>query len=283
MRKRSIEKLKNQESVLGQNRPKLAVFKFTSCDGCQLNVLNMEDELLTLGEALDIAYFPEASSRMTSGPYDITLVEGSISTPEEATHIAEIRNQTTILMTIGACATAGGIQALRNWGNIESFKQAVYPHPEYVQSLSTSTPISEHVNVDYELWGCPIDRHQLLNVLINLLAGVEPKIPSHSLCLACKRQGNICVLVTKNLPCLGPVTRTGCGAICPQMGRECYGCFGPAEDVTLSPDTPPNTSSLAQHFHQQLQLIPQDMVRRFRGINGYVRPFREESDAWESR
>ncbi len=283
MREAPIEDQQEQESVLGPKRPRLAVFKFTSCDGCQLNVLNMEDELLALGEAIDIAYFPEASSRMTPGPYDIVLIEGSITTPEDAPRIAEIRNQAKLLITIGACATAGGIQALRNWGNVEAFKQAVYPKPEFIQSLSTSTPISEHVQVDYELWGCPIDRHQLLNVLTNLLAGIEPRIPTHSVCLECKRQGHVCILVAKGLPCLGPVTRTGCGAICPQMGRECYGCFGPAENASQSPGVPPNTSSLAQQFHQQFQIIPQDIVRRFRGINGYVRPFREESDAWETK
>ena len=265
------------------HRPSLAVVKFTSCDGCQLSILNMEDELLALGKTIDIAYFPEASSRMTLGPYDIVLVEGSITTPEEASRIADLRNQTNILITIGACATAGGIQALRNWGDVEAFKQAVYPHPRFIQSLSTSTPISEHVRVDYELWGCPIDRQQLLTVLTDLLAGVEPQLPNHSMCLECKRQGNICVLVAKNLPCLGPVTRTGCGAICPKMGRECYGCFGTAEHTSKVPGTPPNTSSLSQQFHQQLQVIPQDMVRRFRGINGSVRPFREESQSWESK
>ena len=283
MSQKSLQDQHKHELAQISHRPSLAVCKFTSCDGCQLNVLNLEDELLALGDAIDIAYFPEASSRMSSGPYEIVLIEGSITTPEDASRIAEIRNQATILITIGACATAGGIQALRNWGNIEAFKQAVYPSPTFIQSLSTSTPISEHVQVDYELWGCPIDRYQLLNVLTNLLAGIEPRIPTHSVCLDCKRQGHVCVLVAKSLPCLGPVTRTGCGSLCPQMGRECYGCFGPAEQASQSPGIPPNTSSLAQHFHQQFQIIPQDIVRLFRGINGYVRPFREESDAWETK
>ncbi len=283
MRNAALQDQQDHESGQRSKRPRLAVFKFTSCDGCQLNILNMEDELLTLDEAIDIAYFPEASSRMAPGPYDIVLIEGSITTPEDAPRIVEIRDQAQILITIGACATAGGIQALRNWGNVETFKQAVYPSPEFIQSLSTSTPISEHVQVDYELWGCPIDRHQLLNVLTNLLAGIKPRIPTHSVCLECKRQGHVCVLVAKGLPCLGPVTRTGCGAICPQMGRECYGCFGPAENASQGPGVPPNTSSLAKQFHQALQVIPEDMVRRFRGINGYVRPFREESDAWKPK
>ncbi len=266
-----------------RERPRVAVVKFASCDGCQLSILNLEDALLALGEALDIAYFPEASSHLQEGPYDIAFVEGSITCPEDIPRILDLRQQATTLITIGACATSGGIQALRNWADIEAFKQTVYPNPEYIQSLSTSTPISEHVHVDYELWGCPIDKQQLLRVVTDLLKGVKPRIPTHSVCLDCKRQGHVCVLVAKGLPCLGPVTRTGCGAICPSMGRDCYGCFGPAEHASVHlPSLPPNTESLARQFHEHLQLIPIDMIRRFRGINGSVQPFQEESHAWDS-
>lgn len=263
--------------------PRLAVVKFASCDGCQLSVLNLEDDLLSLGSVLDIAYFPEASSRMKPGPYDIVLVEGSITTPEDARRITEIREQAVVLVTIGACATAGGIQALRNWSQVEAFKQVVYPKPEYIQSLTTSTPISEQVHVDYELWGCPIDKNQLLRVLTDLIAGIQPEIPAESVCMECKRKGNVCVLVAKGVPCMGPVTRTGCGAICPSMGRDCYGCFGPSENSSRFPGFPPNTRSLANQFQHDLQLIPVEIIRRFRGINGYVRPFRDESDAWETK
>ena len=262
-------------------RPTLGVFKFASCDGCQLSILNMEDDLLALGQVLDIAYFPEASSDMRAGPYDIALVEGSITTPEDAHRILSVREQAKVLITIGACATAGGIQALRNWADVEAFKQVVYPSPQYIKSLSTSTPISEHVRVDFELWGCPIDKKQLLSVLTDLLAGVQPRLPTHPVCVDCKRRGIICVMVAKGIPCLGPVTRTGCGAICPSMGRDCYGCFGPAEGAIQGPGLPPNTTSLAKEFHHGLQLIPVEVLRRFRGINGSVKPFREESQAWE--
>jgi coenzyme F420-reducing hydrogenase gamma subunit len=266
-----------------RQRSRIAVFKFASCDGCQLSILNLEEDLLALGEALDIAYFPEASSDMNPGPYDIAMVEGSITTAEDAHRILTVRQQTKILITIGACATAGGIQALRNWADVEAFKQAVYPRPEYIQSLSTSTPISEHVHVDFELWGCPIDKGQLLHVITDLIARVRPRLPADSVCLECKRQGNVCVLVAKGVPCLGPVTRTGCGAICPGMGRDCYGCFGPSEGARKGPGFPPNTASLAGHFHGGLQLIPIEVMRRFRGINGYVSFFRAESDAWEKK
>lgn len=262
-------------------RPRLAVIKFASCDGCQLSVLNVEDELLALGEALEIAYFPEASSRMEDGPYDIVLIEGSVTTPADTGRLVAVREQAKYLVTIGACATSGGIQALRNWADIEAFKEAVYPSPEYIDTLSSSTPISEHVHVDFELWGCPIDQSQLLKVLTDLLAGVQPRLPSHSVCLDCKRQGYVCVMVAKGLPCLGPVTKTGCGAICPGMGRDCYGCFGPVEG-NHGPGRPPNTHALANQFHDQLHLIPVEVVRRFRGINGAVQSFRKESHVWES-
>ena len=251
--------------------------------GCQLSMLNLEEDLLALGQALDIAYFPEASSDMGDGPYDIALVEGSITTPEDAQRILNVRQQTKKLLTIGACATAGGIQALRNWGDIEAFKQAVYPRPDYIQSLSTSTPISDHVRVDFELWGCPIDKGQLLRVLTDLSAGVPSRLPADSVCLECKRRGTVCVVVAKGMPCLGPVTRSGCGAICPAMGRDCYGCFGPSEGARKGPGLPPNTSSLAKHFHEELQLIPIEVLRRFRGINGYASPFRDESNVWEKK
>jgi coenzyme F420-reducing hydrogenase gamma subunit len=273
----------HQKSLGGQHRPRLAVCKFASCDGCQLSILNLEDDLLALGQALDIAYFPEASSRMEAGPYDIVLIEGSITTAEDAHRIKLLRGYAKILVTIGACATAGGIQALRNWANAESFKRVVYPSPQHIQTLGASTPISNHVQVDFELWGCPIDKGQLLRVLTDLLAGVQPHLSADSVCLECKRRGNVCVLVAKGLPCLGPVTRVGCGAICPSMGRDCYGCFGPTDGALKGAGHSPNTASLAKQFHERLQLIPLEVVQRFRGINGSVESFRNESEAWEQK
>lgn len=267
----------------GPPKPRLGVFKFASCDGCQLSVLNMEDELLALGEVLDIAYFPEASSRMEAGPYDIALVEGSVTTPEDARRILEVRRSATMLITIGACATSGGIQALRNWASVDDFKALVYPSPEYLDSLATSTPISAHVAVDYEVWGCPIDKGQLLRVLTNVVQGVRPKLSTDSVCLECKRRGTVCVLVAKGMACLGPVTRMGCGAICPAMGRECYGCFGPVAQAASVAAHPPNTRSLARQFNQTLGLIPADVVRRFRGITGAAESFKREGDEWAGK
>jgi coenzyme F420-reducing hydrogenase gamma subunit len=244
-------------------KPRLAVFKFASCDGCQLQILNAEDELLALADAVDLAYFLEARSRQRPGPYDIALVEGSITTAHDAERIARVRADSRYLITIGACATAGGIQALRNWADVEEYARAVYPRPELIATLATSTPISAHVRVDYELWGCPIDLGQLLAVLRSLLSGARPALPSYSVCMECKRRGHTCVVVARGEPCLGPITRTGCGALCPGMQRGCYGCFGPSDD--LNPDA--FTGLLAA------QGLDRDaVVRRLRGINGYAPP-----------
>ncbi|EME57323.1 hydrogenase [Rhodococcus ruber] len=219
------------------DRPKLAVWKFASCDGCQLSVLDCEDELLALSGAVQIAHFLELSSAVDDGPYDLSLVEGSITTAADVTRIHRVREQSRTLVTIGACATAGGIQALRNFADVAEFTSMVYAHPEYIETLATSTAIAAHVPVDFELRGCPIDRRQLLEVITAFLAGRRPNIPNTSVCTECKRRGLTCVMVADGTPCLGPVTHSGCGALCPAQSRGCYGCFGPTTD--------PNIASLA--------------------------------------
>jgi sulfhydrogenase subunit delta len=222
-------------------KPKVGVFKFTSCDGCQLSLLDLEEELLEILECLDFSYFREAADLPLRGHFDIGIVEGSISTDVQRKEIVEIRERVRFMLTIGACATAGGLQALRNWGNVTDFKRYVYPFPDLVNALSTSTPVSEHVYVDYELWGCPINKESLAETLISLLTGKKPSIPIYSLCMDCKIKGIPCILVSRGESCLGPITRTGCGVVCPSMNRPCYGCFGPKEGA--------NIDSLLNHFH----------------------------------
>ncbi|MFG2177733.1 oxidoreductase [Streptomyces abikoensis] len=214
-------------------RPRLGVFKFASCDGCQLTLLDCEDELLPLAGEMDIVYFLEASSAVEAGPYDLSLVEGSVTTAEDAERIRRIRAESRTLVTIGACATAGGVQALRNFADVGEFREIVYARPDYIETLATSTPIAAHVAVDFELQGCPIDRGQLLEVITAFLAGRKPDIPRHSVCFECKRRGTPCVTVTHGTPCLGPITHAGCGALCPAYGRGCYGCFGPSGSVNM--------------------------------------------------
>jgi sulfhydrogenase subunit delta len=215
-------------------RAKLAVWKFTSCDGCQLSLLDCEDELLALAQSLQIAKFLEVTSAEVRGPYDLSLVEGSITTPQDAERIRQIRRQSRALVTIGACATSGGIQALRNFKHVPDFIAAVYASPDYISTLSTSTAIADHVPVDFELRGCPINKRQLLEVISAYINGRKPAIPAHSVCMECKRRGTVCVMVAKKTPCLGPITHGGCGAICPAYGRGCYGCYGPAETVNAA-------------------------------------------------
>jgi sulfhydrogenase subunit delta len=254
-------------------RPKLAVWKFASCDGCQLSMLDLEDELLAVAAELEIAYFLEARRQTVRGPYDLSLVEGSVTTPEDAERIRRVRKQSRRLVTIGACATAGGIQALRNFADVEDFMSVVYASPEYVSTLGTSTAISEHVPVDFELQGCPINKRQLLEVISAYLNERRPAIASHSVCVECKRRGNVCVMVAHGTPCLGPVTHAGCGAICPSYDRGCYGCYGPMED--------PNAASLSGWLETRLGADEVDLIRLYRTFNANAPAFREESDAVE--
>jgi sulfhydrogenase subunit delta len=255
-----------------KQKPKLAVWKFASCDGCQLSLLDCEDELLTVAGEIDVANFPEASRAVVKGPYDLSLVEGSITTPHDAERIRHIRRASKFLVTIGACATAGGIQALRNFKDVKEFISIVYATPQYIEVLNTSTPISHHVHVDFELRGCPINKHQLVEVISAYLQGRKPNTPPHSVCIECKLRGTVCVMVAQHIPCLGPVTHAGCGAICPAYARGCYGCFGPKET--------PNTISLSKHW-SELGATGQDISRTFRSFNAYAEPFRKESEAYE--
>jgi sulfhydrogenase subunit delta len=253
-------------------RPRVAVFKMASCDGCQLQLLDAEEALLELAGAIEIANFAEASSRMLGGPYDVTLIEGSISTPEQIEQVKQIREDTRFLITIGACATSGGVQALRNGRDVDEYVRAVYATPEFIHTLATSTPVADHVRVDLELTGCPVDRGELLASLAWLLQGAVPRLPTTPVCLECKRRGYVCVVVAKGEPCLGPVTRTGCGALCPGMSRGCYGCFGPSQ--------PPNAEALARRF-LELGMTPTRVVDTFRFISGYAPAFRETADRLE--
>jgi coenzyme F420-reducing hydrogenase gamma subunit len=252
--------------------PSLAVWKFSSCDGCQLSVLDCEDELLTLAGELEIRYFLEATSATADGPYDVSLVEGSVTTAHEAERIREIRALSGALITIGACANAGGIQALRNFADVADFTSIVYASPDYISTLATSTPISAHVHVDFELNGCPIDKRQLLEVIAAHLHGRRPRVRAHSVCVECKRRGTVCVMVAHGTACLGPVTHAGCGAICPAFDRGCYGCFGPHE----APNTASLTGALAA-----LGAGERDIVRAFRSFNAGAEPFRAASVADE--
>ena len=251
-------------AAAGRPRLRVGIGKFASCDGCQLSLLDLEDELLDVVERFEIVEFPEASSVRSAGPYDVLLVEGSISTADQAREIVDLRSKAKTLVTIGACASSGGIQALRNWADHDAFRAAVYPHPEYIDSLATATPIREHVEVDLELFGCPVSLDQLREVLAALVIGRRPQIREEAVCVECKRRGNVCILVAEGVPCLGPVTQAGCGALCPAYGRGCYACFGPKELA--------NATSLASRFLMDGR--PADVGRLFAGFTAWAEPFR---------
>ena len=255
-----------------KHKPKLAVWKFSSCDGCQLSLLDCEDELLAVAGEIEIANFPEASRAVVKGPYDLSLVEGSITTSHDAERIHRVRRASKVLVTIGACATAGGIQALRNFKDVKEFISMVYAMPEYIETLGKSTAIADHVPVDFELRGCPINKHQLVEGLSAFLHGRKPNTVPHSVCTECKRRGSVCVMVAHGISCLGPVTHAGCGAICPAYYRGCYGCFGPKET--------PNTNSLSDWLSKS-GVKEDDIVRAFRSFNAYAEAFRKESEAHE--
>ena len=250
-------------------KPKLAVYKFSSCDGCQLSLLNLEDELLDLAEAVDISYFLEATRVVKPGPYDIGLVEGSVSTPDEAERIKQVRNDCKILVALGTCATAGGIQALRNFTRASELAGTVYPHPEYLHYLETATPISDHVQVDLAVWGCPVNKHMALEVVTALVQNRRPNFPPSPVCLECKRNGTVCVVVAQGIPCLGPVVHGGCGALCPASGRGCYGCFGPSSAG--------NFTSLVSML-TPLERFPGEAALLLRNFSCYAPPFRKAAD-----
>ncbi|WP_421849473.1 oxidoreductase [Oricola sp.] len=253
-------------------RPKLAVWKFASCDGCQLTLLDCEDELLDIAGQIDIAHFLEATSSIDKGPYDISLVEGSITTSHDAHRIQEIRKNSRTLITIGACATAGGIQALRNFADVEAFTRSVYAHPEFIDTLDTSTAIADHVPVDFELRGCPVSKHQLLELITATLAGRKPHVSRASQCTECKLSGTVCVMVAHGTPCLGPVTQAGCGNLCPSHGRGCYGCFGPKEN--------PNPAALTGHL-AALGMARAELRDFYRSFNAGAPDFETESRSHE--
>jgi coenzyme F420-reducing hydrogenase gamma subunit len=255
-----------------EKKPKLAVWKFSSCDGCQLTLLDCEDELLAVADRVEIANFPEASRHVVRGPYDLSLVEGSVTTPHDAERIHQVRRASKFLVTIGACATAGGIQALRNFKDVKEFTSIVYANPSYIETLNKSTPIADHVFVDFELRGCPISKQQLVEVLSAFLSGRRPTTPTYSVCLECKRRGTVCGLVTHGPPCMGPVTQAGCNALCPSYHRGCYGCFGPKET--------PNPSSLASYW-RNAGMKNDELLRLYRSYNAYAEAFRKESEAHE--
>jgi coenzyme F420-reducing hydrogenase gamma subunit len=258
--------------MAGDAKPRLAVFKLASCDGCQLQMLNLEDELLDIAGKVEICYFLEARSQILDGPYDVALVEGSVTTEHDVERVRDIRRNSQMLITIGACASAGGIQALRNMQDVDEYTRSIYANPSYIHTLSQSTPVAAHVTVDFAINGCPISRQQLLEVLTSLLIGRAPKLPTYSVCVECKRKGNVCVLVSRGIACIGPITQAGCGALCPGFNRGCFGCYGPMESA--------NPDSLCHRLAMR-GIRRAEILRLLNGFTGWAEEFRSAAEKLE--
>jgi coenzyme F420-reducing hydrogenase gamma subunit len=253
--------------------PKVAVHKFSSCDGCQLAFLNMGEDLLVLSQQVELVHFAEAGPFNEEAEVDIAFVEGSISASHDIERIQKIRARSRFVVTIGACATSGGLQALKNLTE-QDWTSAIYAQPEYIDSLKKVSPVADHIKVDLELWGCPVNQKQVAAAVQSLLQGAVPAVEQEKVCMDCKRSQNICVMVTRGEPCMGPVTVTGCGAICPEYQRACYACYGPAENL--------NSEALANRF-EGLGLVPAEIARHFQLIHSNASGFDIEGKKWANK
>ena len=221
-------------------RPRVGFFSFASCEGCQLQVLSIEDQRLTLLGAIEIVNFREAIDDRRDD-YDVAVVEGSLVRPEDIEEIQQIRKRARILVTIGACACLGGVNAIRNKRTLASLARDVYDGRQdgVFKTLPEASPVRSMVEVDYEIRGCPIDRDELLETLRSLLAGTVPYVPPFAVCVQCTMRGTPCLL-ERGVPCIGSVARAGCEAICPAFGAPCEACRGTHDS--------PNFEALGEAF-----------------------------------
>jgi sulfhydrogenase subunit delta len=240
-------------------KPKLAFFDFTGCEGCQLEAINFETELVELLEHVDIVSFREAMTER-SDDYEIAFIDGAISTESDVSRIKNIREQAKILVAMGACASLGGVNCLKNFRPMEENLKIVYGDAARYYSTIPARPVSAVVPVEYELPGCPMNRHEFLRLAKALLLGKKFELPNYPVCVECKMAGNVCVF-DKGGYCLGPVTRAGCSAICVTTGRHCWGCRGLVDD--------PNVNS-EKEILQKHGLTVDDILNQFRIFNGYL-------------
>jgi sulfhydrogenase subunit delta len=241
-------------------KPRVGIFGFTGCAGDQLLIIHTEDELLNLFNATDVRSFVMASSNPIEGDLDVALIEGSICTEEEKAHIINIREKTKILVAIGNCAVVGGPQAMyAKDGSFNERLKAVYGDVKFITNPLESTPIDQHVAVDYYLPGCPISQPQAMSLLSKLIHGIDPEEFRHPVCHQCKLNENRCLLKDNKL-CLGPLTRGGCGSACPNLGLPCVGCWGPNPD-----------GNFASHFKllEEFGYRRDDILRMIRSYGGH--------------
>jgi sulfhydrogenase subunit delta len=215
-----------------KDKPIVAFYGLTCCAGCQLEILNQEDNLIDILSKINLVQFRMGSSSKHPGPYDICFVEGSVTNDTELSLLKELREKSKILVAMGACATTGGVNAMRNGRNIEELKQAAYGDASHLHTKAEILPLKSYVSVDYELQGCPINGEEFIELLIALLMGTEPIEKNYSVCVECRLKEYNCLMKEGQL-CLGPITRAGCGARCPSVGVPCEGCWGPVPQANV--------------------------------------------------
>lgn len=220
----------------GNNKIKTALFKFTCCAGCQFALLHFFTQQIETFELLDFVYFKMAISKELEEPYDLALIEGSVSTPEQIEILKAARKQAKTLVAFGACAAHGGVPSIKDWQNERVIEERVYPDPLVISSIKVS-PVDEYVKVDHYLRGCPIDEVEFMEMIRSITVDKDPYVRQHPVCLECKTRDNICILLMREgvqeSMCLGPVTRGGCRVVCTSNMRACYGCRGPMSDPNI--------------------------------------------------
>ena len=214
------------------SKPKVGIFGFTGCGGCQLEILNLEDQLLDLVGAIEIVHFTEAITEF-SDTYEIALVEGSITTEHGVERIKKIGDIAKIVVAMGSCAVNGGLNCMKNLYGLEKAKDLVYgDKKDWIDSIEVK-PVDAYINVDYYARGCPPNRFEIVDIVRSLIVGRKPEIPNYPVCIECKRNGNTCVY-DLGKSCLGPVTRAGCDSRCPNSVDGCEGCRGPVDDPNMN-------------------------------------------------
>ena len=216
---------------------RLAYVRFTSCSGCQLMLLNCEEQLAAIDGIVEVVAFDMASSRPDDeGGLDVVLIEGSISRPEELVALLKLRRRSEILVAVGACALTGGVNALAGGDRI-ALCEDVYGECARDKMTFAPQPLSRFVRVDMQIAGCPPERSEYLRLLGSLARGGLPALPEYAVCMECRQRENLCLLIEARQPCLGPVTRAGCNALCPSFGVICEGCRGPVAEANRAEES----------------------------------------------
>lgn len=253
-------------------KPRVGVWKFTCCSGCQFNLIFFQNNLKDTLDSVEFQFFYMGKEHNSEeGIFDIALIEGGVSEAHQVEELKKVRRMTKMLVAFGQCAVDGGIPSVKNRTPELEIQKRVYEDPLLINSNRVQ-PIDAYVRVDAYLRGCPFEESELLEVISAYKLGKKPELPRGSVCTECKMKDNLCILIARNELCMGPVTNAGCGALCPSRGRPCYSCHGPMDD--------PNARALAELFETR-RLSPEDIIRKFSEFGGLTLPFRKAIDQHE--